>query len=333
MQEINGNVGVSVICTTYNHEPYIAACLSGFISQKTTFKFQVIVHDDASTDNTAQIINDYATKYPNIIIPFIEKENKYSKHIPFIKDILPLVTGKYIAFCEGDDFWSSEFKLQKQYEAMEKHNSCSICVHKVQCIHENGLLLNRQYPGFALHSDEISPADFFSLYSRESTIIFQLSSYFLKANIYKDYINNPPEFKIICNVGDTPLLCFFATKGYIYYIPELLSCYRVMSLNSWSHRNSNCNSRIILNENMIAFDNALNEYTNFVYNDYMQLSIKRRKFLIAQYKNDYKMCLSKELKDAYKIMPLRIRFSAFLRCYFPIVSKIIMIFFKKKKGH
>ena len=97
---------VTVNCLVYNHEPFLRQCLDGFVMQKTTFKFEVIVHDDASTDRSADIIREYAERYPNIIRPVFEKENQYSKgvtrellHIFF----LPTCSRKYIAYCEGDD--------------------------------------------------------------------------------------------------------------------------------------------------------------------------------------------------------------------------------------
>lgn len=92
-------VSVSIICSTYNHEKYIQKCLDGFIVQKTNFNFEVLVHDDASTDGTVKIIQAYQTKYPDVIRLFGEEENQYSKgeyHIN--KSIFPYVRGKYVAF-------------------------------------------------------------------------------------------------------------------------------------------------------------------------------------------------------------------------------------------
>ena len=132
-------IGVSVYCTAYNHEKYIRNALEGFIKQKTTFKYEVIVHDDASTDNTASIIREYEEKYPNIIRPIYQTENQYSKGIDFIKnDICPLMRGKYVAVCEGDDYWTDELKLQSQYDGLEKNPTCFYCVHKVNTILEDG---------------------------------------------------------------------------------------------------------------------------------------------------------------------------------------------------
>ena len=109
---IMNDVKVTVFCLAYNHEKYIKKALDGFVMQKTNFKFEVLVHDDASADNTPNIIAEYAEKYPDIIIPILQKENQFSKHIPIAKTYFyPIMRGKYIAICEGDDFWTDEYKF------------------------------------------------------------------------------------------------------------------------------------------------------------------------------------------------------------------------------
>jgi glycosyltransferase involved in cell wall biosynthesis len=113
---------VTIRCLAYNHEPYIAQCLDGFINQKTTFKFEAIVHDDASTDKTPEIIREYAKRYPDIIKPIFESENQYSKKDGSIVRIMNQHTrGKYVAFCEGDDYWIDRLKLQKQIDFLESN--------------------------------------------------------------------------------------------------------------------------------------------------------------------------------------------------------------------
>lgn len=111
---------VSIVCITYNHEAYIRQCLDGFMKQKTNFAFEVLIHDDASNDKTADIIREYEIKYPNIIRPIYQTENQYSKGISIGKTFLyPRAQGKYIAECEGDDYWTDPFKLQKQVDFLE----------------------------------------------------------------------------------------------------------------------------------------------------------------------------------------------------------------------
>ena len=140
----NNETMVSILCTAYNHEKYIKQCLDGFIMQKTNFKFEVIVHDDASTDNTANIIREYENKYPDIIKPIYQKENKFSRKISITSNFtLPKAKGKYIAICEGDDFWKDNTKLQKQVDALENNTECKCCVCTVRDVNEDGTPLNR----------------------------------------------------------------------------------------------------------------------------------------------------------------------------------------------
>jgi glycosyltransferase involved in cell wall biosynthesis len=120
---INPNeIMVSVVCTTYNHEVYVVDAIEGFLMQKTTFPIEIIIHDDASTDKTADIIYSYAEKHPDRIVPILQKTNQFTTGIGVYRThIWPKVRGKYIAMCEGDDFWIDPFKLQKQVDFLEEN--------------------------------------------------------------------------------------------------------------------------------------------------------------------------------------------------------------------
>lgn len=129
---------VSIKCLVYNHEPYLRDCLNGFIMQNTSFKFEAIVHDDASTDGSTAIIREYAAKYPDIIKPIYEKENQYSKHDGSLSKIMNAeCQGKYIAMCEGDDYWTDPLKLQKQVDFLEEHKDYSGMAHQSTVIYSN----------------------------------------------------------------------------------------------------------------------------------------------------------------------------------------------------
>ena len=124
---------VAIKCLVFNHEPYLRDCLNGFVMQQTDFPFVAIVHDDASTDHSADIIREYAAKYPDIILPIYETENQYSKKDGSLGRIMNAAvdaTGaKYIAMCEGDDYWTDPRKLQKQVAFLESHPDYSMCFH------------------------------------------------------------------------------------------------------------------------------------------------------------------------------------------------------------
>lgn len=135
------NILVSISCITYNHSAYIRQCLDGMLMQQTTFNFEILIHDDCSTDGTDDIIREYASKYPQIIKPLYEEENQYQqgKSIGTAVWNLPRAKGKYIAMCEGDDYWTDPLKLQKQVDFLESHPEYSMCFHKVNVLLEEGV--------------------------------------------------------------------------------------------------------------------------------------------------------------------------------------------------
>lgn len=148
------DIMVTIRCLAYNHEPYIRKCLDGFVMQITNFRFEAIVHDDASTDGTATIIKEYADKYPDIIKPILEIENQYSKHDDSLDRILNAHThGKYIAICEGDDYWTDPFKLQKQVDFLNTHSDFSMCFHKSVVLRETNNV-NKSYEKLYNHLEE-----------------------------------------------------------------------------------------------------------------------------------------------------------------------------------
>lgn len=127
---MKGDPIVSIRCLVYNHEPYLRQCLDGFVKQKTTFPYEAIVHDDASTDGSAAIIREYADKYPDIIKPIYETENQWGKGTTRKNmDAAIHPNTKYIAMCEGDDYWTDPHKLQLQVDFLESHQDYYMTCH------------------------------------------------------------------------------------------------------------------------------------------------------------------------------------------------------------
>jgi glycosyltransferase involved in cell wall biosynthesis len=122
-----------LVCTrtmTYNHEIFIRECIEGILSQKTTFPVRVCIHDDASTDKTAEIVREYQERYPNLIWAYYQKENSYRSpnKIEMRAEFMGWsYEGKYQALCEGDDYWTDSLKLQDQCEVLENNNNIIIC--------------------------------------------------------------------------------------------------------------------------------------------------------------------------------------------------------------
>lgn len=122
---------------TYNQAKFIRQCLDGIVTQQTSFPMEVLIHDDASTDGTQEIIKEYAEKYPRLISPILQKENQYSKGVKIDMEYnYKRARGKYIATCEGDDFWTDPHKLQRQVDILERHADYSLCCHACSVLEE-----------------------------------------------------------------------------------------------------------------------------------------------------------------------------------------------------
>lgn len=255
----NDKILVSVYCLCYNHEKYIRKCLDGFIMQKTNFDFEVIIHDDASTDNSAKIIREYEDKYPDIIKPIYQKENQYSQGIK-IRDkyMLPKCKGKYIAICEGDDFWTDENKLQTQVDYMEIHEKCSICGHAYKEVNENGDFLKNIFR----KSDQDENINY-------EDIIFWRTGVSTASLVYrKDLFLERPQFFKETDVGDYPLMLYMASKGDFHYINKSMANYRVSSSGSWTETVlKNPEKKFKHAKIMVKFLKELDIYTEREYHD------------------------------------------------------------------
>lgn len=203
---------VSVCVLSYNHENYIRQCLDGIMMQEVSFPIEVIVHDDASKDRSQQIIQEYVQKYPDIVKPILQKENQYSKGKSIMGHFLfPKCTGKYVALCEGDDYWTDTHKLQRQVDFLEAHPD-------YVALAENGLVRNEvtntEYPFSKAPSRDIN---------MEEVIItrrFPTAGVLCKRIALNDYINT-------CRISvDTILWCWLLSKGKFRYEQTISSVYR-----------------------------------------------------------------------------------------------------------
>jgi glycosyltransferase involved in cell wall biosynthesis len=216
---------VSICCITYNHEIFIRDAIEGFLMQKSTFPIEIIIHDDASTDKTAEIVAEYANKYPELIFPIFQTENQFSKGIKISATyVWPKAKGKYIALCEGDDYWTDPFKLQKQVDFLEANPDFVICYHDVKVINEEGSVIIESKIGKEnqrdFSSEELS-------YNRP--FIMPLSVVFRNLSIIW-----PEETKYVLN-GDTFLFSILGQYGNGKYIQDIQpGNYRYHSGGIWS---------------------------------------------------------------------------------------------------
>ena len=221
------DIMVSVLCLAYNHEKYIRQALDSMVLQKVDFNFEIIVHDDASTDKTTEIIREYEMKYPEIIKPIYQTENQYSKSVSIFNEFLiPKAQGKYFALCECDDFWASDTKLQRQVDYMEQHPECSLCIHNAIHVDVDNNIIGHVYTtkngDRKFTCDEVILGD--GQFCATNSILAPLK--FIK--------DGPNYFKNL--TLDYIWQIRLASEGEVYCFEEEMSAYRVGVANSWTEK-------------------------------------------------------------------------------------------------
>ncbi len=259
---------VSIWCPSYNDKDYIRDTLNGFLIQETNFLYEIVIHDDASTDGTVDILKEYEEKYPNIIRVVYQKRNIFKdKNRNEILDNIRKreLRGKYVALCEGDDYWIDPHKLQKQVDYMEMHEECIIVAHNAiwrNCETEVDEVMNKDYPSGRVGVREI-------IY--QSPIMLPTASVMIRSeNMYLS------GFFAECGVGDYPLKLQAMSEGYIYYMDDVMSVYRYMANGSWStQRTSDYKFHIMHCIKMIDFLKKYNAYTQKEYERYIVVQTNR----------------------------------------------------------
>jgi glycosyltransferase involved in cell wall biosynthesis len=218
---------VSISCMTYNHALFLRKCLDSFLVQQTNFPFEIIIHDDASTDGTRGIIAEYVSKYPDLIIPFIQKENLYSKGIRGLSTRFnyPRCRGRYIAICEGDDYWTDPLQLQQQVDFLEAHDEYVLTFHDFRIVDEQGKVMDENPLPIEQQKDA----------SRKDLILGNRLTMTLTLcfrNVIKDF---PPEKYKVTN-GDTFLISMLGNYGKGKWMGDEIekACYRSHSGGVWS---------------------------------------------------------------------------------------------------
>lgn len=305
---------VSIDCITYNHEKYIADTIESFLMQKTDFKFEILIHDDASTDKTADIVRQYEKKYPNIVKPIYQTENQYSKGVKKInyKFNFTRAKGNYVAACEGDDYWTDPYKLQKQVEYMKNNVKCGMCFHAAELVDarsEKKIGIIKPYS-----KDMIS--------STEEIILGGGGFLATNSMLYrKEILDNPPSFYMNAHLGDYPLQIYFSTQKYAYYINEVMSAYRTNVEGSWTNRNFKGENRIEKYiksyENSVFMLEEFNKESSFKYNDAVNKAVSKRKCQIILFKKDMSSLKNSEEYKYFKNLSLTKKIKLVLFAYYP----------------
>ena len=219
-------VYVSIICTCFNQESYIKDAIDGFLAQETEYRFEIIIHDDCSSDNTHNIALYYQKKYPNIIKVIQPDCNLYSsKGMNYVlKNAVIHANGEYIALCEGDDFWIDKHKLQKQIVELEKNKNISLVIHPAyKLFNDKDIELSYVHRNSKLSLHEVLEPS--------SEQFAPTASYFIRKEIF----DRLPEWFYIAPVGDLFIEIFCGMQGEILFLSDVMSVYRINSKGSWSN--------------------------------------------------------------------------------------------------
>ena len=319
---------VSICCLVYNHEKYLREALDSFIMQKTNFKYEILIHDDASTDGSADIIREYEQKYPDIVKPIYQKENQYSKGVRISWEYqYPRAKGKYIALCEGDDFWCDENKLQIQFDAMEIDDKLSLCTHKVRCVKENGVSTEKIIPAKMVNNYLTSEEFIYLLTDIDKMYSFQTSSYFIRTKYLKEIIAEIPQFITVTPIGDMALMLYLATKGNLRYINNIMSCYRLNSISGWTRKLASSKKFAIEKRNkQILSIKLFDEFTKFIYTDRIKTIIRGYEFANHLEVHDYKKM--KEYPEFWCMLNRKAHIYHYICHYIPFFQRIYRMFRK-----
>lgn len=253
---------VSICCLTFNHAKFVRKTIDSFLMQKVDFTYEIIIHDDASTDNTAEIIREYEIKHPIIIKPIYQTENQHTKGIRVSYTTFKVARGKYIAFCEGDDYWIDPYKLQKQVKFLESHPECTICGHAIKKFYENEKKFGIPFPRYK--KPKITDLKYLLKESILSSVSIMFRSYITQ---------NLPDIFFEVPFADLILKIICAEKGKIGFINEVMAIYRVHNKSMTQRKSSNFSEKQIIN---------IEKITEYLNNKKLEKLLLRRRVNYAQ---------------------------------------------------
>jgi|LSQX01.1.fsa_nt_gb glycosyltransferase involved in cell wall biosynthesis len=309
---IKEKVKVSIICNAYNHENYIRDALDGFLMQKTDFPFEILIHDDASTDTTADIIREYEAKYPDIFIPIYQTENQYSKGGGITdKFQFPRVNGDFVAICEGDDYWIDENKLQKQYDAMMAHPECDICT----CTAEVRWAKNGEFSRYSGPEldDGVIPIE---KVIKGGGGFVSTATLFIRTSSLKDL---PPFRKVLSS--DYMWQIHGSLRGGMLFLKDAMAVYRFGGDSSYNARIKKDKSILArFHRKTIDALKQLDIDTNGKYHDVIEDTLITQEMIVYNAERKFKKLLKWKYLKRYKKKSKALR--VIILAFFPFVSKI-----------
>lgn len=321
---------VSICTLAYNQEKYIGQTLQSFIDQITDFPFEVLVHDDASTDRTPEIIREYEEKYPDIIKPIYQKENQYSKNVKTSAVYqYPRAKGKYIAICEGDDLWLDPYKLQKQVDYMESHPDCTLCFTNGKC-EENGIIDRRIIPWNPAYKKAYKPGN--SDYDMGE---MALLDYVPTASLLcrTEDLRNRPLLADTSFQGDTYTRLYLTSLGYAHCIDEDTCLYRYRVEGSlttqWYQSNEKAAAAI---QHIINLLDDMDRITEGKYAAQLSEIKLRCQFRLFLKLNDYKSARQRQFHKLFRGDGFIEYVKYLLNVYAVKIFHIIRILSRKMRG-
>lgn len=328
------DVIVSICCTAFNHDKYIAQTIESFIMQKCSYKYEIVIHDDASTDQTSAIIKDYEILYPDIIKAIYQDTNKHSQGINIYNEyIYPRSSGKYIAMCEGDDYWTDPIKLQKQVDYLEEHQDCTFCFTNAMIHDESGVNRDRV---FIPYSKENTPN--YSKINKRYSIDEILKLGFIPYASFvfpKVILNDFPDFFYQKHpAGDIKLKLIATGLSYAYFINDTTCVYRSnvpgSAMSRWHQYNKK--KRIALNQGFINLLDSVDQWTNKKHHQSFDEAKIPYEAIILASSGDKKLILKKRYHQFLKNLPYKQRMKLYGMVLFPklynFIKQSVKIFFK-----
>lgn len=300
------NIQVSVRCVTYNHVGYIAQCLESLVTQKTDFDYEVLVFDDASNDGTSDIVRMYAERYPDIVVPIIRTQNCYSRGLSADYNFLDYAKGRFIAVCEGDDYWCCESKLQQQFDYMALHPECLLLCSGVA-----------EYDDTKQRIVSVRRAADAESNVKLERILFNFTSFGTNSMMYRRESHNLPEAFTGWGVGDYPRFIYSSIMGVVHYLPEVMSVYRINVPGSWTARNKDLSTKkkstVMISKGLKAAD----QYSSFRYHYLFERAVylQKRDYLLAA--KDWRELTAGETALFFRNDSLKMKMIAWMRCFLP----------------
>ena len=259
------DIKVSICCLVYNQAQYVEDMLRGIFMQKVDFDYEVIIHDDASTDGTIEILKKYKERYGDIIELLLEEENQYSKGVIISKNILyPCVKGKYMVLLEGDDYWIYEGKLQAQYDLMEAHPEVSLCYHNA-LVYDEG----RDETNLSIYDQKTG-------YISDRDIICTTHGWYPTASLFcrASYLLEQPD--LFPATGDEGIRTYMACRGKLYFINQVWSVYRQYLEGSFNSRYcENIEIAKTYNRKLLNYFLSFNVYSDRKFEEYIYERVKK----------------------------------------------------------